>query len=68
MSIMSEATYRSVWPGRRLDASKVKLQTYSTEPLPVVGGTKVHVCYDSQTTDLPLVVVSQFRCDSFKLE
>ena len=57
MSIKSEVTYRSVWPGRRLDDSNVKIQTYSRKTLLVVGGTKVRVCYESQTADLSLVVV-----------
>ena len=34
MSIMSEATYRKIWPTRELEVSDVKLQTYSKEPMP----------------------------------
>jgi len=34
VSIMSEGTHQSIWP---LDVSDIKLQTYSKEPLPVVG-------------------------------
>ena len=41
MSIMSEDTYRKIWPTRKLEVSNVKLQTYSEESLPVVGAQDV---------------------------
>ena len=57
MSIMSETTYRKLWPTRELEVSDVKLQTYSKEPIPVVGARKVQVYYEGQTATLPLIVV-----------
>ena len=57
MSIMSEDTYRKIWPTRKLEVSNVKLQTYSKEPLPVVGAQSVQVYYEGQSASLPLIVV-----------
>lgn len=57
VSIMSEAMYHKLWPGRSLSTSSIRLQTYSKEPIPVVGGTEVQVAYEGQTAKLPLVVV-----------
>ena len=57
ISIMSEATYRKIWPTRELEVSDVKLQTYSKEPIPVVGARKVQLYCEGQMATLPLVVV-----------
>ena len=57
MSIMSEDTYRKIWPKKKLAVSKVRLQTYSKEPLPVVGAREVLVQYEGQSATLPLIVV-----------
>ena len=57
VSIMSEDTYRKIWPKKRLIESSVKLQTYSKEPLPVVGARDVFVQYEGQSATLPLIVV-----------
>ena len=35
----------------------MKLQTYTKEPIPVVGARKVQVYYEGQMATLPLVVV-----------
>ncbi len=56
-SIMCESLFRSIWPKRKLQASKVKLQTYSKEPLNIVGALQVHVEYDGQTAQLTLIIV-----------
>ena len=48
VSIMSEDTYRKIWPKKKLVESSVKLQTYSKEPLPVVGTRDVLVQYEGQ--------------------
>ena len=37
MSLMSDATFRGLWPGRELQPSQVRLQSYSKESIPVVG-------------------------------
>ena len=57
VSIMSEATYHKLWPRRGLSATNIRLQTYSKEPIAVVGSTDVQVSYEGQTAQLPLVVV-----------
>ena len=57
VSIMSEATYHKLWPRRGLSAANIRLQTYSKEPIAVVGSTDVQVSYEGQTAQLPLVVV-----------
>ncbi len=35
----------------------MKLQTYSKEPLNIVGAVQVHVEYDGQTAQLTLIIV-----------
>ena len=57
VSIVSEDLYKQYWPGRSLDSSTIKLQTYSKQPLVVVGSFNVPVEYGSQKATLPLVVV-----------
>ena len=57
VSIMSEDTYRKIWPKKKLVESSVKLQTYSKEPSPVVGAQDVFVQYEGQSATLPLIVV-----------
>ncbi len=46
-----------LWPGRSLDPSDINLQTYSKEPLVVMGSFDVEVVYDNKKVTLPLVVV-----------
>ena len=41
VSIMGEATYYKLWPGRGLSKTDLKLQTYSKEPIAVVGSADV---------------------------
>ena len=43
VSIVSENQYKQIWPGRSLDKSTIRLQTYSKEPLIVVGSLVVQV-------------------------
>ena len=57
VSIMAEATYHKLCPGRGLSTTHIRLQTYSKEPITVVGSVNVQVSYDGQTAQLPLVVV-----------
>ncbi len=56
-SLMSEKAFRSLWPKRKLQTSSVKLQTYSKEPLPVLGAIPVRATYDHQSERLTLLVV-----------
>ena len=39
VSIMPETTLQSLWPGRRLDCTEVRLQSYSKETIPVAGSS-----------------------------
>ena len=54
---MSENGYHKLWPGRSLDSTTVRLQTYACESLEVVGSATGQVGYESQTAELPLTVV-----------
>ena len=54
---MSESKFRKIRPKKKLEPVQVKLQTYSKEPLPVVGGVWVWVDYEGQTERLPLIIV-----------
>ena len=56
---MPETLYHKLWPRRGLKETTIRLQTYSKEPIPVVGATQVHVAYEGQTATLPLVVVKE---------
>ena len=57
-SLMSEATYGELWPGRVLQPSQVRLQSYSKETIPAVGCCYVNLEYKGQTAKLPLLVVA----------
>ena len=57
MSLISEATFSMLWPGRVLQSSQVHLQSYSKGPIPVVGGCKVKINYQGQIARLPLLIV-----------
>ena len=57
MSLMSETTFRGLWPGRDLRPSKVRLQTYSKQSIPVVGCCSVNVEYNGQSAEMPLLIV-----------
>ena len=56
VSLVSERTYRSLFPERCLQPSKACLHTYSGE-LITVGQTEVEVCYEEQRVTVPLLVV-----------
>ena len=53
-TIMSEKAFRKLWPGRSLDKTDVRLQSYLGEPIPVVGSVIVN---EKQRASLPLIVV-----------
>ena len=57
VTLISESTFFQLWPGRGLSETSVRLQTYSKEPLVVMGTTEVDVSYQGQSATLPLVVV-----------
>ena len=58
MSLISEETWKRLWPGRVLSKTQIQLCTYSKEPLPVLGCAYVNLEYKGQLRrDLPLPVV-----------
>ena len=57
MSLVSEKTYRSLFPERCLQLSKACLRTYSGESITVIGQVEVEVCYEEQRVKVPLLVV-----------
>ena len=59
VSLVSEATYRQLWPDQKLEKVTCKLTMYTGELLKVLGKWNAIVCYGSQTKKLPLVV---FQC------
>ena len=61
MSKMAEATYHKLWPKRSLSTTNIRLQTYSKEPITVVGSMDVQVSCEGQTAQLRLVVVKEER-------
>ena len=57
LSLVSESTFRRLWPEKKLLTSRVRLCSYSGEPIAVVGKLDVGVSYRSQIANLPLLVV-----------
>ena len=57
VSLVSEMTYRSLFPTLQLQPSMTKLRTYSGEPLTVLGQREVKVQHGEQTAQLSLLVV-----------
>ena len=57
VSLMSEKSFRHLWPRRSLTTTEVRVCSYSKEPIPVKGSTQVKVAYQGQTAQLPLLIV-----------
>ena len=57
LSLMSETTFRELWPQRKLTSSEVRLSSCSGESIPVVGSVQVKVRYKSQEFIVPLIIV-----------
>ncbi len=57
MSLMSANTLYRLWPGRKVQTTKVRLCSYSKEPIPVVGCCEVNINYKGQSATVPLIVV-----------
>ena len=58
MSLISETSYKKLWPKCSLSACEVKLCTYSQEPIAVLGCCYVNVTYKGQICkEMPLIVV-----------
>ena len=43
VSLMPKNRYHNLWPGRSLTTSAIRLQTYSKQPISVVGSTEVEL-------------------------
>lgn len=59
-SVISKDTYKKLWPSKKappLKSSDVQLQTYTGQPLPVLGKIYVDISYEKQCVGLSLVVV-----------
>ena len=57
LSIVSEDTFKQLWPDKSVQHSQIKLKTYTGEALEVVGSVEMKVRYKAQEATLPLVVV-----------
>lgn len=57
VTLMSEASCKYLLPALKLKTSKVKLKTYTSESLQVIGETTVDVTYGNQQCCLDLLVV-----------
>lgn len=57
VSLVSEQTWLSLFPGSSLKPSRNQLRTYLGETISVLGQLDVVVSYDRQEARLPLVVV-----------
>ena len=58
-SLMSEKLFKSLWPGRSLQATEVRLCSYSKQNIPVVGCCYVNIVYKGlEFTQLPLFIVA----------
>ena len=57
LSLVSSATYKCLWPTKKLCKSHVKVRTYSGEHIGVLGSMEVQVQYQDQDITLPLTVV-----------
>ena len=59
VSLMSELTFKRIWPQRSLEPSQVHLCTYLKEPIPVVGCTQVNIEYNTQScSKMQLLIVA----------
>ncbi len=57
---MNEETFKGTWKNTKLPSlrpTKIKLETYTGDPVEVIGATLVRVKYKQQEVSLPLVVV-----------
>ena len=57
LSLVSEATFKDLWPDRSPESTRVRLCSYSEETIPVLGSIDVKISYNGQEAQLQLVVV-----------
>ena len=58
VSVLSETTYKRLWPEKILRPTTMKLKTYSGSPLTVLGQLQVQVKYQDQAANLPIIVIA----------
>ena len=57
VSLVSQSTFRKLWPERKLSECNYRLRSYAEEPIKVLGCMEVEVKYKGQEVRLPLIVV-----------
>lgn len=57
VSLVSEGTFRQLWPEKEIKKSVVRLCTYLGESLPILGELEVAVALEGQVNVLPLLVL-----------
>lgn len=60
VSLMNEGMFMDIWKDSeapKIRPSKIKLKTYTGEPVEIVGVADVHVKYKQQEKEMPLVIV-----------
>ena len=57
VSLVSEETYKKLWPHKPLQQATIVLKTYSGEQLQLCGSMEVDVVYGTQHCTLPLLVI-----------
>ncbi len=55
-SLLSEKSFRELWPEGELSPSNVRLKSYTGESITVLGCKEVQVKYKDQVARLPLMV------------
>ena len=65
VSIMSEEAWRRRFPKVPLEASQIKLKTYTIEALKIIGQALVEATYQDQTSKLPLQILKGNGPDLF---
>ena len=57
VTVMPVKLFESLWPGRHIDTTGVRLSGYSKEPIPVKGCCKVNIVYQGQRVDKATLIV-----------
>lgn len=59
LTVMSKEAFKETWRYSKLPSLrpiKIKLETYTRDPVKVIGATLVRIRYQQQTKNLPLIV------------
>ena len=57
VSLVSQLTFRKLWPERKLSECKYHLRSYAEKPIKMLGCTEVELKYNGQEARLSLIVV-----------